>query len=132
KADIPGDQQRFRLAYELGYLMLEMPLDWDCEHIQKATNCFAAAFLVPRTAAFRELGFQRTSLDSSELYSLKHYYGLSMKAWIDRAYDLAVISEDTKQQLVHLFHQRGWHLQELGEKQPSRTNGTTCSPKRAD
>ncbi|MCS7226692.1 MAG: XRE family transcriptional regulator [Gloeomargarita sp. SKYB31] len=118
KANVPGDRQRFSLAHELGHLVLEMPSDWSRDQMEKAANRFSAAFLVPQAVVFRELGPKRTSLDLLELHLLKHHYGLSMQAWIYRAYDLKIISEETKQWLFRLFRQRGWHRQEPGDAYP--------------
>ncbi|MBI4640018.1 MAG: helix-turn-helix domain-containing protein, partial [Candidatus Tectomicrobia bacterium] len=84
KRDLPGDQQRFHFAHELGHLILkvEPPLKEE-----DAANRFARAFIVPEAAARRELGAKRQRLSLYELHMLKHLYGFSMQAWISRAKD---------------------------------------------
>lgn len=97
KANLPGDRQRFNLGHELGHLILDVK-----EGLNSETTChrFVGAFLVPQQAARFELGSRRTTLDMNELYLLKQKYGLSMQAWIFRAKDLEIISENVAS---HLF-----------------------------
>ena len=121
KGDIPGDRQRFNLAHELGHILLDLGKNVDAE---KAANRFAGAFLVPEPAAYEELGEHRQSLSMQELHLLKHKYGLSMQAWIYRAKDLGIISENKSRQLYIQFRQQGWHRIEPGDAYPPE------SPKR--
>ena len=108
----PGDRQRFNLAHELGHLVLEVEQSLVEE---KAAHRFAGAFLVPAETARRELGLHRTNLDFSELYLLKHKYGLSMQAWVSRAKNLDIIDENTADRLFRLFSAKGWRKVEPGE-----------------
>jgi transcriptional regulator with XRE-family HTH domain/Zn-dependent peptidase ImmA (M78 family) len=116
KAELPGDRQRFNLGYELGHLILDVEEELDPESV---CHRFVGAFLVPPQAARFELGSRRTTLDMNELYMLKHKYGLSMQAWIFRARDLGIISENTATRLFHQFRANDWHRQEPGEVLPS-------------
>ncbi|MAT40832.1 MAG: hypothetical protein CL609_00720 [Anaerolineaceae bacterium] len=109
---LEGDRQRFNLAHELGHLVLLISGDINEE---KSANRFAGAFLVPAITARRELGEKRTNLDVSELYLLKHKYGLSMQAWIYRARDLAIIDQTTFNQLFRQFSVQGWRKNEPGK-----------------
>lgn len=113
KRDLPGDRQRFNIAHELGHCFLQASGELDEE---AAANRFAGAFLVPRTAAFHELGDARQSLDYYELHLLKHKYGLSMAAWIYRAQDLGIITETAAKRYFKDFRQRGWHRKEPGDE----------------
>src|SRR5437660_4948924 len=79
RQDMPGDRQRFCLAYELGHLLLEPAENID---IEKAAHRFARAFLAPRPAVELDLGAKRRTISLYELHLLKHKYGLSMQAWI--------------------------------------------------
>jgi Zn-dependent peptidase ImmA (M78 family) len=112
KTGQPGDRQRFNLAHELGHLVLEVEQSLVEE---KAAHRFAGAFLVPAETARRELGLHRTNLDFSELYLLKHKYGLSMQAWVSRAKNLEIIDENTADRLFRLFSAKGWRKIEPGE-----------------
>jgi transcriptional regulator with XRE-family HTH domain len=116
KANLPGDRQRFNLGHELGHIILEVQ---EGLKVENASNRFAGAFLAPAPAARFELGQKRNSLDMSELYLLKHKYGLSMQAWVFRARDLEIISESEAVRLLQRFRANGWHLHEPGELLPT-------------
>lgn len=49
---------------------------------------------------------------------LKHKYGLSMQAWIYRAKDLSIISENNAARLFQQFRVHDWHHQEPGKPYP--------------
>ena len=112
KVELPGDRQRFNLGHELGHLILDVKEGLDPE---SACHRFVGAFLVPAQVVRFELGSRRTILDMNELYLLKHKYGMSMQAWIFRAKDLGIISENAAARLFHRFRTNGWHRQEPGE-----------------
>ncbi len=63
----------------------------------------------------------RTDLNINELYMLKHKYGLSMLAWIYRAKDLSIISENTSARLFHQLRVNDWQRLESGKPYPSET-----------
>ena len=113
--DMPGDRQRLCLARELGHLILEISEQIDTE---KAIHRFARALLAPRPAVEFELGPKRHAISLYELHLLKHKYGLSMQAWIERAKDLEILSEKDAAQLVKLFRQRHWYFEEPGDALP--------------
>lgn len=108
---IPGDRQRFSLAHELGHLILKTRgLDEE-----KAAYRFAAAFLIPETAAKSELHGKRGRLSIYELHILKHKYGASMLAWIHRAEELGIISKARAKSIYQLFSVRDWRKIEPGD-----------------
>ncbi len=115
RTDLPGDRQRFSLARELGYMILE-----PAEHLdpEEAANRFAGALLAPRPSVELELGPKRHAISLYELHLLKHKYGLSMQAWIYRAKDVGVLAEKDAMQLLRLFRQRNWHHKEPGDALP--------------
>lgn len=108
---VPGDRQRFSMAHELGHVVLE-PSGLEPED---AANRFAGAFLVPRPKVVDELGRDRQALNPHELHLLKHKYGLSMSAWVYRASDVGVLSDEGAQRMWKLFSRRGWTEEEPGE-----------------
>jgi len=116
KAELPGDRQRFNLGHELGHLILDVEKGHDPEAI---CHRFVRAFHVPAQAVLFELGSKRTKLDLNELFLLKHKYGLSMQAWIFRARDLGIISENAAARLFQHFRANGWHRNEPGEALPT-------------
>lgn len=116
KAELPGDRQRFNLGHELGHLILDVDEGLDAESV---CHRFVGAFLAPAQAVRFELGSRRTTLDTNELYMLKRKYGLSMQAWIFRARDLGIISENVHVRLFQRFRANGWHRHEPGDTLPS-------------
>ncbi len=124
QADLPGDRLRFNLAHELGHLIIDTPEEGDKRTREKPTMRFAAAFLVPREVAIRELGQKRHQLNIDELHLLKLKYGLSMSAWIYRAKDLEIITPLLAQRLFMLFRQRGWLAKEPGSQYPTEPKPT--------
>lgn len=113
-SSVPGDRQRFSLAHELGHIMLRPEGNLDEE---QAAHRFAAALLVPQSAAHRELeGF---SLSLSRLDMLKRLYGMSMQAWLRRAYELGYMDSQTYAKWNQRFRVMGWHKCEPGQEAPS-------------
>ncbi len=121
KRGLSGDRERLSLAYELSYIMLDVSQEINEE---KAAHRFAAAFLIPASAAMLELGRSRRSLDPQELLLLKKKYGMSMATWVYRAKDLGILSDNDTQRHWQEFSLRGWRKQEPGEplagEQPQR------------
>lgn len=113
--DTPGDRQRFNLAHELGHLLLQVEGGIDEE---AAAHRFAAAFLVPKEMAFRELGQRRRNISPREFYLLKHKWGMSMSAWLHRAAELGIISNSTAERLWTHFNQNKWREREPGVPLP--------------
>ena len=118
KGELSGDRQRFNLGHELGHLILDIEGDLKPE---QAANRFVGAFLVPAATARFELGSNRTDLNINELHMLKHKYGLSMQAWVYRAKDLSIISENTATRLFQQFRINNWQRHEPGKPYPSET-----------
>lgn len=118
KKDVPGDRQRFSLAHELGHLVLQTPDTWERRAVERAASRFAGALLTPEPSVRRELGDHRKSLDLYELHLLKHRYGMSMQAWIYRAWDLGILSQAAARRMFHLFNARGWKTEEPGDPYP--------------
>lgn len=115
---ISGDRQRFSLAHELGHLILDVAEGVDAE---KVAHRFAGAFLVPRSAVFRELGQKRSNLDVDELMILRQEYGISMQAWVRRAYDLGIISQYTYRRTCQEFSRMRWRREEPGDQLPEES-----------
>ena len=124
----PVDRCRFSLAHELGHLMMDNQ-EVDPKYEEKLTYRFAAAFIVPSSVAFRELGEHRRRLSFQELSMLKRKHGLSMQAWIRRAFDLGIIKEGHYRSLNIELRSRGWHKKEPieynGEELPSKLKQMT-------
>lgn len=109
---VPADRKRLDLTHELGHLVMRSPQDLPEKTHEKLAFRFAAAFLVPAAVAQAELGSHRTQLDLAELGLLKQKHGLSMSAWIKRAYDVGIIKEELYTLFMRLFSARGWRKKE--------------------
>jgi Zn-dependent peptidase ImmA (M78 family)/transcriptional regulator with XRE-family HTH domain len=104
------DRVRFDAAHELGHLVIACP---NPEADQEALAYrFAAALLVPRSAAIHELGERRQALSLPELGLLKQRWGLSMQGWARRALDCGIISQSAYRGINITFRTKGWHRQE--------------------
>lgn len=115
RAGMPGDRQRFTLAHELGHLLVDCPDSLDGE---KVAHRFAGAFLAPRDAVARRLGQRRSRLDLDELLALKYEYGLSIQAWLRRAFDLEIITQESYRSWCRRINQLGWRGEEPGDQLP--------------
>ena len=107
---MPPDRVRFSAAHEIGHLV--MVRTGDDKQDEKFAYRFAGSFLVPPDAARSELGMRRHDLDLDELGLLKQRWGLSMQAWIRRAWDVETISTSLYTSLNVLFRQEGWNREE--------------------
>lgn len=114
RTNAPVDRLRFSLAHELGHLMLDCGERTDAER-EALTHRFASAFLAPRAAAIAELGGVRRNLKLAELGLLKRKYGLSIQAWIRRAFDLQIINESLYRRMFTDLSARGWRRSEPGK-----------------
>ena len=109
-AAVPKDRLRLNAAHEVGHLVMKST--GDAQQDEQFAFRFAASFLVPGEAARQELGTHRRSLNMEELGLLKQRWGISMQAWIRRARDLEVISDDLYGRLNLQFRHAGWHRHE--------------------
>lgn len=107
RANSPTDRLRFSLAHELGHLMLECG-DLPGSERELLAHRFASAFLVPSRAARAELGSTRRNLNLAELGLLKRKYGMSIQAWVRRAFDLGIITEGLYRKLCTELSAKGW------------------------
>lgn len=114
-SNVPGDRQRFSLMHELGHIILELPKQ---TKVEQTIDRFAAAFLVPEKIAKEELGDKRKNLYIEELYLLKLKYGMSMNAWLRRAKDLSIITENYFCKTKKDFENKGWNIREPFEPYP--------------
>ena len=89
-------RSRFDAAHELFHLLRHSDVSQeDLEHkrirdrVEKEANCFAGAFLLPRSSMFSEFYSTR----ASHLIGLKRRWGVSMQAIAHRSKDIGAIGE---------------------------------------
>ncbi len=110
------DRIRFNLAHEIGHLVMDTS-EVNVKQEELLAHRFAAALLVPANHAYVELGGKRERLDWGELMMLKRKYGFSMAAWVTRAKDLGIISQNQHTAMFIELGQNGWKKQEPIEYQ---------------
>ncbi len=110
----PPDRRRFNLAHEIGHLVMICP-GVDERQQESFAHRFAAAFIVPPAVARRELGSRRRAVGFEELVALKQKHGLSVQAWIRRAFDLEIINQGTLLRMQREIGRRNWRRNEPGE-----------------
>ena len=117
------ERRRLNLAHELGHMIML------CENLsedeqEKLARRFAAVFLVPAKVAIHELGTKRRNIHLEELAVLKEKHGLSMQAWIMRAYELGIINQALYNSLLKALKERDCCKQEclayVGKEEPMR------------
>lgn len=112
-----GDRQRFTLAHELGHHVLKERLGEGLD-AEAACHRFAGAFLVPKQRVIAILGWHRKAITPYELYMLKHEWGISMQAWVHRAFDAGVISDTAMKAHWSIFKRNRWFKAEPLEQYP--------------
>ncbi len=125
---VPRDRKRFDLAHELGHLVMDTD-GLPTAEAERRAHRFAGAFLVPAETARRELGAKRRGLSLDELSLLKLKHGLSMQAWIYRAFDLDIITKALCSRLFARLNSIGGRKQEPvqfdGTEEPVRLKQMT-------
>lgn len=112
KNNLSRERQRFSIAHELGHCLLEVVGDLNEE---KVMHRFAGAFIVPREKVIFEMEETRHKISITELKILKKKYGLSMGAWLFRAKDLGIITNEEHLRLMKYFSSKGWNRVEPGD-----------------
>jgi len=103
---VHGERQRFNLAHELGYMVMDV--QGDDKFREKAAHRFAGAFLMPAEALWSNVGRHRSSIGWSELFALKKVYGASVQAITYRCADLGIFPPVLSQRLFREFSRLGF------------------------
>ncbi len=119
--NVPLDRFRLSLAHEIGHLVMDVADAAEADE-EKLAYRFAASLLVPADHAYRELGRNRPHIGWGELMSLKRKYGMSMAAWLMRARDLEIVTQNNHLEMWQDFGSRGWRRDEpeqyIGDEEP--------------
>lgn len=120
------ERRRLTLAYELAHRLIDEQSSVDLE---KASNYFAGAFLVPAAHLEREMGKQRRGLGYAELIQLKRMYRVSAAAFLVRLRHLDIIDAST---LAYTFQTcaRGWRREEPEGLEEADQKGAQEPPRR--
>jgi Zn-dependent peptidase ImmA (M78 family) len=106
-----GDLQRFAIARELAFLLLE-------DVSRAEANHFAGALLLPEAALVEDFGGQRHNIEMMELYMTKQKYGISIRHILSRLASLRIISGDLYKELLDFYNDAGWNDVEPGMQVP--------------
>jgi Zn-dependent peptidase ImmA (M78 family)/transcriptional regulator with XRE-family HTH domain len=114
------ERRRLTLAHELAHRLIheDSPVDHE-----KASTCFAGAFLVPRAHLEREIGKHRNGFGYYELSQLKRMYRVSAAAFLIRLKAIGIIDESTMAYAFRTFA-RGWRREEPKPLEASGQEGT--------
>ena len=96
-----GDRQRFTAAHEIGHFVQHYILWGSHDQVEKEANNFGSEFLLPEDV-MREVLVKPVTLSS--LAELKPRWGVSVKALIERAYQLNIITIDQRKYLHKQIH----------------------------
>jgi Zn-dependent peptidase ImmA (M78 family)/transcriptional regulator with XRE-family HTH domain len=120
------ERRRLTLAHELAHSLIDEHSSVDLE---KASNYFAGAFLVPAVHLEREMGKQRKGLGYAELIQLKRMYRVSAAAFLVRLRHLDIIDVSTLAYAFQTFA-RGWRREEPEGLEEANQRGTHEPPRR--
>ncbi len=88
------ERKRFTLAHELAHRFIDdASFDAHEKLCEKASDCFAGAFLMPAEHLIQEAGQSRTALNPPEVFNLKYIYRVSAIAMLYRLKQINTISE---------------------------------------
>jgi Zn-dependent peptidase ImmA (M78 family)/DNA-binding Xre family transcriptional regulator len=108
---------RFDLAHELGHLLMHDGVVTGCKDTEKQANAFASAFLMPKVTfinAIRKYPVVKgvKSLNWTNIYKLKLYFKVSLKALLYRAKYLGLISDDQMRSGYIFLNKKGFSKDE--------------------
>jgi Zn-dependent peptidase ImmA (M78 family)/transcriptional regulator with XRE-family HTH domain len=115
-----GERQRFTLAHELAHLILRPSgaLIDDEASLEKASDRFAGAFLVPAVSLIERLGAARTSISLGEIYEQKSFYGVSCSSVVVRCKQLGILGQAAWGKLWGVLKKNGLVGKDAKEPRP--------------
>lgn len=102
----PGDRQRWNVAHELGHLIMHYSYSGSPSDLDDQANRFAAEFLLPEQAVRGLL--EAGPLTLTTLADFKSKWGVSIQAWIMRAFQLGIITDGQRRYLFRQMAARDW------------------------
>jgi Zn-dependent peptidase ImmA (M78 family) len=122
------ERRRFTLAHELAHRVI-VESDGDLK-LEKATDRFAAAFLIPAEHLREEVKGARDAVPPyRELVRLKHFYGVAAAAMLMRLKDIGILSGATVRYAFQTYA-RVWRTAEPEPLNPNGDHGKLEQPTR--
>jgi Zn-dependent peptidase ImmA (M78 family) len=119
------ERRRFTLAHELAHRVIG---ESDDLKLEKATDRFAAAFLIPAEHLREEAKGARDAVPPyRELVRLKHFYGVAAAAMLMRLKDIGILSDPTVSTLSRPMQGYG-ALRNLNRWIPKAIMGSWSNP----
>ena len=87
------ERKRLTALHELGHLLLNFNKDITRKQMERMCFQLAGAMLIPAETLKMEIGNQRSHISVPGLIAVKEKYGISIQAIIQRAKDLAIVSD---------------------------------------
>jgi hypothetical protein len=113
---LSGGEQRFAMARELAYIVLD-------ELEPSLAPHFAGAFMATARGLRHDVGLRRTKLDKTELSFIKQKYSVPIHRLIPRLGTLGIIDHDLTLEWMEIGRETGWEALEEdmgGELEPER------------
>jgi Zn-dependent peptidase ImmA (M78 family)/transcriptional regulator with XRE-family HTH domain len=104
-----GDHQRLSVAHELGHLVMHHLRSPEPRIAEREAFRFAAAMLLPNTAAHEEI---ESPVTLRSLAYVKAKWGISIAALVRRCTDLSIITPEKRESLEKQLSARGWRKEE--------------------
>ena len=122
------ERRRFTLAHELAHRLIEES-EGDLK-LEKATDRFAAAFLIPAEHLREQVKGARDAVPPyRELVRLKHFYGVAAAAMLMRMKDIGILSDATLRYAFQTYA-RAWRTAEPEPLDPKGDYGKLEQPTR--
>lgn len=115
-------RSRFKLAHEIGHLILHVGLETGCSETEHQADNFAGALLMPRSVFKKEFlplyrEFSKIPFNWPEIFELKQRWKVSVQAIIYRAFYLNLISETDFGKAYKYLSKNGFIKVEKGDEE---------------
>ena len=115
-------RSRFKLAHEIGHLILHVGLETGCSETEHQADNFAGALLMPRSVFKKEFlplyrEFSKIPFNWSGIFELKQRWKVSVQAIIYRAFYLNFISENDFGKAYKYLSKNGFIKSEKGDEE---------------
>ncbi len=122
------ERKRFTLAHELAHRIVRSTGN-PAIGLERATDRFAGAFLVPSQRLREEVGTDRHRITYYEIVRLKHLYGVSAAALLTRLGQVGVLSDNSVRNVFSTFG-RSWRRSEPDPIRPGHGFAALEKPRR--
>ena len=122
------ERKRFTLAHELGHRVISEVVGAELKK-ERAIDCFAGAFLVPKEHLEAEVGEGRHRLAYQEIRRLKHLYGVSAIALLVRLGQTGLLPQEVVSYAFRSYAS-GWRKVEPNPIPPGEGDAALEKPQR--